>query len=556
MSALFAAGDTPEAHDDAAAQTDASEAATGTAIAHTPATQSTPTETAPAQTAGAPTLRRTKIVATLGPASRDERVLSLLLKAGMDVARINLSHGTTAEHAASIAAVRRAAVERGAPLAVLVDLPGPKLRLADLPRPLEVEAGDTVVLGASPQADLPVNFPELLSHFRPDELVLIDDGAVELRVTEVSPSAGVSLPASPSADGSPTVSPSTVTSPTVTPSAVTPPTVTLEVLNDGVIESRKGVNLPDTNLPIGALTAADRDLLSWSLGQDVDYVALSFVRCADDVRELKDLIAAAGGDQLVVAKIEKKEALAAHEEIIAVADAVMVARGDLGVEIDPAMVPIWQKRIIHAANRAGKPVITATQMLQSMIGSPRPTRAEASDVANAIFDATSAVMLSGETAIGCYPAEAVRTMAQIALAVEADIEREGRAPQPWSAARTGVSTAISYGACEVAHRVGAAAIVSATFSGATARAVARNLPAQPIVAISPNQRVVNQLALCWGVSPLLGKHPGSFEEVLGEANDLVLANGFGRPGEVVVVTAGLQTNQPGKTNLIKAHVLG
>ena len=403
----------------------------------------------------------------------------------MDVARINLSHGTTAEHATSIAAVRRAAVELGAPLAVLVDLPGPKLRLADLPRPLEVKAGDTVVLGASPQADLPVNFPELLSHFRPDELVLIDDGAVELRVTEVSPSAGVS----------PAASPSTVTSPTVTP-----PTVTLEVLNDGVIESRKGVNLPDTNLPIGALTAADRDLLSWSLGQDVDYVALSFVRCADDVRELKDLIAAAGGDQLVVAKIEKKEALAAHEEIIAVADAVMVARGDLGVEIDPAMVPIWQKRIIHAANRAGKPVITATQMLQSMVGCPRPTRAEASDVANAIFDATSAVMLSGETAIGCYPAEAVRTMAQIALAVEADIEREGRAPQPWSAARTGVSTAISYGACEVAHRVGAAAIVSATFSGATARAVARNLPAQPIVAISPNQRVVNQLALCWGVS--------------------------------------------------------
>jgi pyruvate kinase len=219
-------------------------------------------------------------------------------------------------------------------------------------------------------------------------------------------------------------------------------------------------------------------------------------------------------------------------------------------------VPIWQKRIIHAANLAGKPVITATQMLQSMVSSPRPTRAEASDVANAIYDATSAVMLSGETAIGCYPAEALRTMAGIALVVEADIEREGRAQQPWSAARTGVSTAISYGACEVAHRVGAAAIVSATFSGATARAVARNLPAQPIVAVSPNQRVVNQLALCWGVSPLLGRHRDSFEEVLREANDLVLANGYGQPGEVVVVTAGLQTNQSGKTNLIKAHVLG
>ncbi len=464
--------------------------------------------------------RKTKIVATLGPASRDERTLRQLIKAGMDVARINLSHGTTAEHAASIAAVRRAADRCGAPLAVLLDLPGPKLRLGDLPRPLEVKAGGAVTLGTPPAAQLPVNFPELLRHFTRGELVLIDDGAVGLRVRTVSPSA-----------------------------------VTLEVLNDGTIESRKGVNLPDTHLPIGALTAADRELLAWGMGQDVDYVALSFVRRADDVRELKELITAAGGDQLVVAKIEKKEALAAHDEIIAAADAVMVARGDLGVEVDPATVPIWQKRIIHAANLAGKPVITATQMLQSMVTSPRPTRAEASDVANAIYDATSAVMLSGETAIGCYPAEAVRTMAEIAAVVEADIEREGRAPQPWAAGRTGVSGAISHGACEVAHRVGAAAIVSATFSGATARAVARNLPAQPIVAVSPNRRVVNQLALCWGVCPLLGGRRGSFEEVVREANDLVLADGFGRRGQVIVVTAGLQTNQSGKTNLIKAHVL-
>ena len=510
MAATYESGDRPEVHDETVTIQEPPRAARTAAA-----------ETAAAESAATQGRRRTKIVATLGPASRDERVLALLLKAGMDVARINLSHGNTAEHATSIAAVRRAAAARGAPLAVLVDLPGPKLRLADLPRPLHVKAGDTVVLGAPPGAQLPVNFPELLPHFTPGELVLVDDGAVELRV-----------------------------------SAVAPPTVTLEVLNDGVIESRKGVNLPDTRLPIGALTAADRELLSWSLRQDVDYVALSFVRGAGDVRELKELIAAAGGDQLVVAKIEKKEALAAYEEIIAAADAVMVARGDLGVEIGPAMVPIWQKRIIHAANLAGKPVITATQLLQSMVSSPRPTRAEASDVANAIYDATSAVMLSGETAFGLYPEEAVRTMAGIALVVEADIEREGRAQQPWPAARTGVSTAISYGACDVAHRVGAAAIVSATFSGATARAVARNLPAQPIVAVSPNQRVVNQLTLCWGVSPLLGRHPGSFEEVLREANDLVLANGFGRPGQVVVVTAGLQTNQSGTTNLIKAHVLG
>jgi pyruvate kinase len=383
-----------------------------------------------------------------------------------------------------------------------------------------VKQGDTIELGATTDADVRVNFPELLAHFTPGELVLVDDGAVALRV-----------------------------------SAVTPPTVALEVLNDGVIESRKGVNLPDTRLPAGALTDADRDLLAWGLGQDVDYVALSFVRSADDVRELKALIAAAGGDQLVVAKIEKKEALAAYEEIIAAADAVMIARGDLGVEIDPALVPIWQKRIIHAANVAGKPVITATQMLQSMVAAPRPTRAEASDVANAIYDATSAVMLSGETAVGGYPVQAVRQMAEIALVVEADIGREGRAPRRWAAGRTGVSNAISYGACEVAQRVGAAAIVSATFTGATARAVARNLPAEPIVAVSPNRRVVNQLALTWGVCPVLGNACESFEEIVREANDLVLAVGFGRRGEVVVITAGLQTNKSGKTNLIKAHVL-
>jgi len=466
------------------------------------------------------TRRKTKIVATLGPASRDDGAIRRLVEAGMDVARINLSHGDTAEHAAAIAAARRAAARCGTPLAVLVDLPGPKLRLGDLPRPLHVKAGETLTLGQAPAARLPVNFPELLGYFTPGELVLVDDGAVALRVSLVSPSA-----------------------------------VSLEVLNDGVIESRKGVNLPDTRLPIGALTAADRGLLAWGLAQDVDYVALSFVRTAGDVHELKEAIAAAGGDQLVVAKIEKKEALAAYEEIIAAADAVMVARGDLGVEIDPSLVPIWQKRIIHAANVAGKPVITATQMLQSMVSCPRPTRAEASDVANAIYDATSAVMLSGETAIGCYPIEAVQTMSEIALAVEADIERAGRAPQPWATSRTGVSGAISYGACEVAHRVGATAIVSATFTGATALAVARNLPAQPIVAISPNQRVVNQLALCWGVCPLLGARRGSFEEVVREANELVLAGAFGERGQVIVITAGLQTNRSGKTNLIKAHVL-
>lgn len=464
--------------------------------------------------------RCTKIVVTLGPVSRDPEVLKRLIAAGMDVVRINLSHGGHAEHEAAIVAARAAAAQAARPLAVLIDLPGPKLRLGDLPAPLRLERGDTMELGAGTEAAVPVNFPELLPHFAPGELVLVDDGAIALRVRAVRPSA-----------------------------------VVLEALNDGVVESHKGVNLPDTQLPLGALTADDRKHLDWGLRQDIDYVALSFVRRAADVTELKELIAASGGDQLVIAKIEKKEALAEYREIIAAADAVMIARGDLGVEIDPALVPVWQKRIIHAAVVAGKPVITATQMLQSMIASPRATRAEASDVANAIYDATGAVMLSGETAVGRYPVEAVRTMAEIAHVVEADIERVGRAPQTWQPAKMGVSRAISHGACDVARRVGAVAIVSATFTGATARAVARNLPSQPIVAISPHRRVVNQLALCRGVSPLLGTPRGSFEDVVQEANDLVVAEGFGVRGDLVVITAGVQANQTGKTNLIKVHAL-
>lgn len=279
--------------------------------------------------------RRTKIVATLGPASCSEAVIDGLLEAGMDVARINLSHGHPDEHAQTIATLRRVAARRDVPVAVLIDLPGPKLRLVDLAEPLPVVAGQLVTLGAPAAAQLPVNFPELLTHFTPGELVLIDDGALALRVVDVAL-----------------------------------PTVTLKALNNGVILSRKGINLPDTSLPIAALTDEDRELLAWGLQQDVDYVALSFVRTAGDVRELKELIAAEAGDQLVVAKIEKKEALVEADAIIAAADAIMIARGDLGVEIHPSLVPVWQKRLIHAANLAGKPVITATQMLQSMVSAP------------------------------------------------------------------------------------------------------------------------------------------------------------------------------------------
>ena len=462
--------------------------------------------------------RRARIVATIGPASRDPEVLARLLAAGMDVARVNFSHGTRAEHEETIARLRAQSARSRAPLAILADLSGPKLRVGGLARPLQVSAGQRVSLGAG--GELPTTMPELVAHLRPGHQVLIDDGAVECRVV--------------SADGG---------------------LATLEVQNAGVISSQKGINLPDTPLPISAMTPKDHDDLAFALAHDVDYLALSFVRSAADVHELKAAVGAAGGRQLVVAKIEKREALDHIDEIIAAADAIMVARGDLGVEIPPAEVPLWQKQIVARAIAEGRPVITATQMLQSMIENPRPTRAEVSDVANAILELTDAVMLSGETAVGRYPVEAVAMMASIAEVVERGTRHEYLAQRRWEAAEASVADAVSYGAIDVARKLGAAAIATATASGATARAVAKNRPEQPIIAVSHDSGVVNQLALSWGVTPVLGRRHETFERVINEINDLVLERGLCGRGETIVITAGVLANRPGATNLIKAHVL-
>jgi pyruvate kinase len=461
-------------------------------------------------------VRRTKIVATIGPASHDEATIQRLIAEGIDAARVNFSHGSIDEHAETISRVRRAATAAGRPVAVICDLPGPKLRVGELSAPFQVDEGRQIALGKG--GDLPLTEPELILHAREGDRILLDDGAVALTVTGRRSDA-----------------------------------VTAIALNSGVVTTGKGVNLPDTALPIPALTVRDHELLRFAVAQDVDYVALSFVRRAADVRDLRAALADLGGRQLVIAKIEKAEALAAVGEIVAAADAVMVARGDLGVEIAAAEVPIWQKRIIHACIVAGRPVITATQMLQSMVSSPRPTRAEASDVANAIYDATDAVMLSAETAVGQYPVQAVCTMADIARSIEADIEREGRAPQPWALREGSVTDAISYGACEIARKVGAAALVTATTSGATALAVAKHRPLQPLIAVSPDPGVVRQLAIVWGVTPLLGAPADGFESVVSGAEALLREHGLAVPGDLVIVTAGVLAGRSGTTNLIKAH---
>jgi pyruvate kinase len=482
-------------------------------------------------------VRRTKIVATLGPATAGPAAVAALVAAGMDVARINLAHGHVDDHRAAIAAVRAAADEAGREVGVMIDLPGPKLRLGELPGPVELARGQRATLG---DGGLPVTFPELVAHLALGQRVLIDDGAVELVVVEEAARAPGGAPV-------------------------------LEVVVPGVVTSRKGVNLPDTALPIPALTAHDEELLRFGLEQDVDLVALSFVRRPDDVVGLRELIAAGGGDQLIVAKIEKREALAAIADIVAASDAVMVARGDLGVEIPPAEVPIWQKRIVALARACGKPVITATQMLQSMVAAPRPTRAEASDVANAIVDSTDAVMLSGETAVGAYPVEAVRTMAEIATTVEAEIvagtspDRRLDEPVPPlptlaagcpATAPARVTDAISSGACDVARKIGAAAIVTATVSGAMGRAVARYRPPQPVVAVTPRRHTARQLALSWGVTPVVVDLPRDLDAGIVDAGARALAAGFAAPGDTVVITCGMHVFESGGTNLIKAHVLG
>jgi len=462
--------------------------------------------------------RRTKTVATIGPASSDEATIERLAVAGMDVARINFSHGERHTHAETIRRLHSAAARTGRPLAIVQDLQGPKIRLGEIPTTRRLAAGDVVTFGRD--AELPLTMPELTSHLRAGDRVLFDDGLVAARALSIGDDVA-----------------------------------TLAIENDGEVSSHKGVNLPDTPLPIPSLTAKDREDLAFGVANGVDYVALSFVRGPDDVRALKAALHDLGGHQRVVAKIEKKEALASIDEIIEEADALMVARGDLGVEIPLADVPLWQKDIVARAIDQGKPVITATQMLQSMVEHPRPTRAEVSDVANAILELADAVMLSGETAVGRYPVDALEMMVEIAEEVAAKTRHEYFAQRRWEASEATINGAISYGACDVARKLRAVAIVTATSTGATARAVAKNRPEQRIVAVSPDESVVRQLSLCWGVTPLLGRATSSFEETVALANDLVLRAGLGSAGDLVVVTAGVWAGRPGATNLIKAHVL-
>jgi pyruvate kinase len=442
----------------------------------------------------------------------------------MDVARVNFSHGDHATHAQTIATLRQVAEEEGRLLAVLADLQGPKLRVGLLPEGgIELLEGETLQLtgAAFSPGVIPIPHPEVLRDIEAGQKVLLDDGRLELHVTDVS-EGGASC----------------------------------RVVTGGKLTSRKGLHLPNAVLSSSPLTPKDRADLEFAVGQGVDFVALSFVRAARDIAELRELLCGLGTDLPIVAKIEKAEAVADFDAILEATDGVMVARGDLGVETPAEEVPFHQKMIIQACNWAGKPVITATQMLQSMIEWPTPTRAEASDVVNAILDGTDAVMLSGETAIGKYPVLTVRTMARICANAESHLPDGEPLHPPATGKVASVTEAISLATVETACDVNAKAILTATMGGTTARMVARHRPAMPIVAVTPNERTYKSLSLIWGVKPVLVSSFASTDQMVSMMVRAALEAGIVQQGDRVVLTAGIPFGGEGRTNMLKVHVVG
>jgi pyruvate kinase len=465
-------------------------------------------------------LRRTKIVATIGPASSTPEQILKLLDAGMDGARLNMSHGSREDHAQRARHIREAEESAGRAISLIADLQGPKLRVGELAEPVQLTRGEQIVVAgeeAARDGELPVSPSVLGSVLSPGTDVLIDDGHIRLTVR-----------------------------------AVEQGRARCEVIVGGTVTSHKGVNLPGTALPIPSLTRKDLDDLNFALDIGVDFVALSFVRSGADVRALRTLIEAAGSPAYVIAKIEKAEAVAALDDILDESHAVMVARGDLGVEIGAADVPLLQKRIIHKALERGKPVITATQMLESMVHSPEPTRAEASDVANAILDGTSAVMLSGETAMGEYPVESVQVMDRIALAVEPSLDYRHEIPEAHEEPTIG--QAMSNAACDIAEALAAKAIVVPTFTGRTASAVARLRPRRPIIGCTHHTYSLRHMAIEWGVTPMAIPEATDVEDIWGRSLAAARHSGLVEPGDRVVITAGTAVNIPGSTNVIKVDI--
>lgn len=471
-------------------------------------------------------MRKTKIVCTLGPATDREGVLRQMLEAGMNVARFNFSHGSHAEHKGHLDALKALRAELGLPVAAMLDTKGPEVRLKSF-------AAGSVMLRTGQEFTLTtrdivgdeqgcsITYADLPGDVKAGDTILLDDGLVRLTVLETT-----------AAD------------------------VRCRVENDGAMKNNKGVNVPGIRLSMPYMSQRDREDILFGVEQGFDFIAASFVRTADDVREIRRLLDEADSSIQIIAKIENQEGVSNLAEILSVADGIMVARGDMGVEIDFTEIPIIQKDMIAQCVAAGKPVITATQMLDSMMENPRPTRAEITDVANAIYDGTSAIMLSGETAAGKYPVEAVQTMDAIALRTEADINYAKRMRNLPGSSRLSIAAATAHAACTTAMDIGADAILTVSQSGATARLVSRFRPGTTVVACLLSERVQRQMALYWGVVPLLMPYAQNTDQLIEFAIQAAEKAELVKQGDLVVITAGVPVGVSGTTNMIKVHLVG
>jgi len=471
-------------------------------------------------------MRHTKIVCTIGPASENIETLREMIKSGMTVARLNFSHGSHEEHANRIKLIRQAADEVGKIVAIMLDTKGPEIRTGLIEGgKINLVEGDRIILTAEQvmgtSEKISVTYESIHKDVKPNNRVLLDDGLIELLVKEIIDTE-----------------------------------VHCEVLNGGELSNRKGVNIPDILVNLPAITEKDIEDIVFGIEQDVDFIAASFIRTAADVLEIRKILEEYKADIHIISKIEDQAGVNNIEEILVVSDGIMVARGDLGVEIPSEEVPLVQKRLIEKCNKVGKPVITATQMLDSMMRSPRPTRAEANDVANAIFDGSDAIMLSGETAAGKYPVQAVETMARIAERTETALQYEEILGKKEMLPQKTVTDAISYSTSNIALELDASAIITPTASGSTARMVSKYKPKAKIIAATPYLKVAKKMCLVWAVQPILVRKTTGTDEMITESVQRTLEAGLISLGDLVVITAGVPVGVPGTTNLLKVHIVG
>ncbi len=477
-------------------------------------------------------LRKTKIICTIGPACSNKSILERLIISGMDVARINTSHSSKEDAKISINAIREISKKYGKNTAIMLDLQGPKIRIGYLETEIDLKDGQDIIFSVrlldksrfngaypitGPSKVIDVDYTNFLEDIKEGSIIFIDDGLIECRIIKADKNLGIAY---------------------------------AKVIRGGILRSKKGINLPGISVSVPSITQKDLDFLQLGIDQEVDFIAQSFVRDANDVKQVKEIIKDQKSNIMVVAKIEKHEAVANFDAILKRADAIMIARGDLGIEIPPEDVPAIQKDIIRKTNNAGKPVITATQMLDSMIRNPRPTRAEVSDVANAIYDGSDALMLSGETASGQFPVESFEMMARIINKTEEDLDYKEIIQKKFKLKQYTITEAIGFAACEIANVLNVKAIITATQSGSTARQISKNRPESPIIGASPNEWVIRQLMISWGVTPIMTKFTENIDTMIREAVDVSRKTGHVLEGEKVVITGGIMSSKPGSTDFI------